>query len=228
MDQDAHAFERFIRRFLTKYDRWNSPKYLFGESYGTPRSAVLSALLAERRSERNRSAFGDFELRQFGRRTDAGIRAWTRLTLWRCRLMRPRLSIITSCRSARRAGAVFERGGELCAGRVLTALLAGSHFTESAASKAIAEKLHEYTGLPVDYLLKANLRVAGGEFSKTLQDADGMTTGRMDTRYRGPDLNRLSEEAEYDPQAQRHFGGLCDGHQPLLAHGSEVRQRINL
>ena len=45
VDQDAHAFERFIRRFLTKYDRWNSPKYLFGESYGTPRSAVLSAAL---------------------------------------------------------------------------------------------------------------------------------------------------------------------------------------
>ena len=44
-DQDAHAFERFIRRFLTKYNRWNSPKYLFGESYGTPRSAVLSAML---------------------------------------------------------------------------------------------------------------------------------------------------------------------------------------
>ena len=44
-DQDAHAFDRFIRRFLTKYDRWNSPKYLFGESYGTTRSAVLSNLL---------------------------------------------------------------------------------------------------------------------------------------------------------------------------------------
>src|SRR4029078_5039262 len=43
--QDAHAFERFIRRFLTRYNRWNSPKYVFGESYGTPRSAVLSAML---------------------------------------------------------------------------------------------------------------------------------------------------------------------------------------
>ena len=49
--------------------------------------------------------------------------------------------------------------------------------------------------------MKSNLRVAGGAFSKTLQDADGLTTGRIDTRYRGPDLNRLSEEAEYDPQA---------------------------
>ena len=43
VDGDGHAFERFIRRFLTKYGRWNSPKYLFGESYGTPRSAVLAA-----------------------------------------------------------------------------------------------------------------------------------------------------------------------------------------
>jgi carboxypeptidase C (cathepsin A) len=44
-DPDAHAFDRFIRRFLTKYDRWNSPKFLFGESYGTTRTAVLTYLL---------------------------------------------------------------------------------------------------------------------------------------------------------------------------------------
>jgi carboxypeptidase C (cathepsin A) len=49
--------------------------------------------------------------------------------------------------------------------------------------------------------LKSNLRVAGGAFSKTLQDTDGFTTGRLDARYRGPDMNRLSEEAEYDPLA---------------------------
>src|SRR5580700_4299517 len=41
-DEDGHAFDRFIRRFLTKYDRWNSPKFLFGESYGTTRTAVLT------------------------------------------------------------------------------------------------------------------------------------------------------------------------------------------
>jgi carboxypeptidase C (cathepsin A) len=84
-------------------------------------------------------------------------------------------------------------------GEYSTALLQGSLLPENQ-QKAIAEKLHKYTGLPVDYLLKANLRVAGGAFSKQLQDADGITTGRIDTRYRGPDLNRLSEEAEYDPQ----------------------------
>jgi carboxypeptidase C (cathepsin A) len=83
-------------------------------------------------------------------------------------------------------------------GEYSTALLAGSLLPETR-QRAIAEKLHGYTGLPVSYLLKANLRVEGGAFTKNLQDADGLTTGRTDTRYRGPDLNRLSEQAEYDP-----------------------------
>jgi len=50
VDGDGHAFERFIRRFLTKYGRWNSPKYLFGESYGTrapPFSRPICAALTE-------------------------------------------------------------------------------------------------------------------------------------------------------------------------------------
>ena len=45
IDEDANAFARFIERFITKYRRWNSPKFIFGESYGTTRSAVLSDLL---------------------------------------------------------------------------------------------------------------------------------------------------------------------------------------
>jgi carboxypeptidase C (cathepsin A) len=65
----------------------------------------------------------------------------------------------------------------------------------------VAEKLHEYTGLPAAYLLKANLRVNGPEFEKTLQDDADMTTGRLDTRFSGPNLNPLSENAEYDPQS---------------------------
>lgn len=82
----------------------------------------------------------------------------------------------------------------------MPALLEGSDIAP-AHKQAIAEKLHLFTGLPVAYLLKANLRVSGGGFSKNLQDDDGLTTGRVDTRYQGPDYNRLSEEAEYDPQA---------------------------
>jgi len=78
--------------------------------------------------------------------------------------------------------------------------LEGSELTE-ARKQAVAEKLHEYTGLPVAYLLKSDLRVSGGAFAKALADDTGLTTGRLDSRYQGPDLDRLSKEAEYDPQS---------------------------
>ena len=47
VDQDAGSLKQFIKRFLSKYNRWNSPKFLFGESYGTPRTCVLTWLLHE-------------------------------------------------------------------------------------------------------------------------------------------------------------------------------------
>jgi carboxypeptidase C (cathepsin A) len=66
---------------------------------------------------------------------------------------------------------------------------------------AIAEKIHEITGLPVWYILKANLRIDGGEFEKNLQDANGLTTGRLDTRFSGTSIDPLSKESDYDPQS---------------------------
>jgi carboxypeptidase C (cathepsin A) len=71
----------------------------------------------------------------------------------------------------------------------------------AAQKQAVAEKLHEYTGLPVELLLRANLRMTGGEFEKDLQLDEGMTTGRLDSRYKGPDINPMSEASDYDPQS---------------------------
>jgi len=75
------------------------------------------------------------------------------------------------------------------------------HRCEYGGEAADSKKLHEYTGLPVAYLLKADLRVSGGEFEKSLQDEDDLTTGRLDTRFSGPTLDPLSENADYDPQS---------------------------
>ena len=71
----------------------------------------------------------------------------------------------------------------------------------ASEKQQVAEKLHGYTGLPVAYLLKANLRVNGGEFEKNLQDDQDLTTGRLDTRFSGPTLDSLSQSAGYDPQS---------------------------
>jgi carboxypeptidase C (cathepsin A) len=79
------------------------------------------------------------------------------------------------------------------------ALSAGAALTP-ARKTAIAEKLSAYTGLPADYIERANLRVNGGEFEKNLLGSE-VTTGRLDTRFAGPAIDPLSKEADYDPQS---------------------------
>jgi carboxypeptidase C (cathepsin A) len=199
-DADAHAFERFIRRFLTKYGRWNSPKYLFGESYGTPRSAIVSALL--RNVDLNGivllSAVLSFDNFSDTPRWNPGIDQPYVLAL-------PTLAATAfyhhKLPQQPPALEPFLKSVEEFAVReYLPALFEGSELSE-ARKQAIAAKLHTYTGLPVPYLLKANLRVGGNEFLKTLQSDDGMTTGRLDTRYKGPDYYPFSAEADYDPQS---------------------------
>jgi carboxypeptidase C (cathepsin A) len=200
VDPDAHAFERFIRRFLTKYDRWNSPKYLLGESYGTPRSAVLSAALqnVDLNGIVLLSAILSFDNSIDGPKFNPGVdQAYA-------------LGLPTFAASAFYHHKLPQQPAALepfltevegfALGEYEAALLQGSMLPE-AQKQAIAEKLHGYTGLPVAYLLKANLRVDGGEFSKELQDAEGLTTGRLDTRYKGPDIDRMSSSADYDPQS---------------------------
>ena len=115
VDQDAHAFANFIVEFLSRHKRWNSPKYLFGESYGTTRSAVLSSLLEnekDARPQRHHSAVADTELRrqrgcaavQSGRRSALRPRA---ADLYGDRVVPPQ-----AAESARCARAAAARGRE--------------------------------------------------------------------------------------------------------------------
>ena len=200
IDPDAHAFERFIRRFLTKYDRWNSPKYLFGESYGTPRSAVLSAALqnVDLNGVVLLSAILSFDNSIDGPKWNPGVdQAYA-------------LGLPTYAATAYYHHKLPQQPAALepflaeveqfALGEYMSALLQGSQLSD-AQRNALAEKLHNYTGLPVAYLIKSNLRVSGGAFTKTLQDPEGLTTGRLDTRYNGPDFDPLAQEAQYDPQS---------------------------
>ena len=200
IDEDAQAFDRFIRRFLTKYSRWNSPKYLFGESYGTPRSAVLSADLqnVDLNGIILLSAILSFDNSVDGPKSNPGVDQAYALALptyaasawYHHKLANPPATLEP----------LLTEVEQFALGDYMSALLQGSDLPD-AKRQAIAAKLHDYTGLPVAYLLKSDLRVEGGAFSKTLQDDEGLTTGRLDTRYQGPHLDPLSEDAEYDPQS---------------------------
>jgi carboxypeptidase C (cathepsin A) len=199
-DPDAHAFERFIRRFLTKYSRWNSPKYLFGESYGTPRSAVISAMLhnVDLNGIILLSAILSFDNGVDGPRLNPGVDQPYALAL-----PTYAASAFYHHKLPKQPPALEPFLGEVeqfALGEYESALLQGSELSEPKR-EALAKKLHDYTGLPVAYLLKSNLRVQGGAFAKNLELDEETTVGRLDTRYTGPDFNPISEEADYDPQS---------------------------
>ena len=200
IDPDAEAFARFIRRFLTKYSRWDSPKYLMGESYGTPRSAVLSADLhgIDVNGVILLSTILSFDNSVDEPRLNPGVDQAYALamptyaaTAWyHHKLPNPPASL----------DALLPQVEQWALGDYMHALLEGAALPDAERQK-VAEQMHNYTGLPVDYLLKSNLRVEGGAFSKMLLDATDTSTGRLDTRYTGPDYDPLSEQAQYDPQS---------------------------
>jgi len=203
VDEDANAFARFIQRFVTKFNRWNSPKYLFGESYGTTRSAVLANILENGKSMDLNGVILLSQIFNFTTDIDGpqgnpgvdlpyvlGLPTYAATAWYHKKLPTQRAELEPFLKEVE----------EFAMGPYTHALGQGTDLT-AEEKQSVAAKLHDYTGLPVAYLLKANLRVNGGEFEKTLQEDQDLTTGRLDTRFSGPNLNPLSEGAEYDPQS---------------------------
>jgi carboxypeptidase C (cathepsin A) len=203
VDADAYAFSQFITAFLSEYGRWNSPKYLFGESYGTPRSAVLiNDLTTGENIDFNGvillSQILNFALSVDGPEANPGsdqayitaLPTYAATAWYYKRAPGAPADLETFLKDVERFATT----------EYAVALQQGSDIAPDA-KRAVAQKLANYTGLPVDYILRANLRVNGGEFEKTLQSERGLTTGRLDTRFSGPDLDPLSQRSGYDPQA---------------------------
>jgi carboxypeptidase C (cathepsin A) len=203
VDGDAHAFAQFITRFLSKYERWNSPKYLFGESYGTTRSAVLANILENEDSVDLNGVILLSQILSFDTSIDGpefnpgidlpyelGLPTFAATAFYHHKLPQQPAALEPFLREVE----------QYAMGEYAQALMAGSRLSD-ARRQAMAEKLHQYTGLPVAYLLKANLRVSGGMFEHELQADGGTTTGRLDTRFSGPAIDPLGKDSEYDPQS---------------------------
>jgi carboxypeptidase C (cathepsin A) len=203
VDEDANAFARFIARFISKYSRWNSPKYIFGESYGTTRSAVLADVLE---NEKNIDLNGVILLSQiFNFTTDIDFPQGNPGVDLPYVLALPTYAATASYhKKLPQQPAALEpflkEVEDFAMGQYSHALAQGTDITADE-KQATAEKLHNYIGLPTAYILKANLRVNGGEFAKSLRDDQDLTTGRLDTRFSGPTIDPLSQAAEYDPQS---------------------------
>ncbi len=204
VDEDAHAFAEFVNQFLTRYSRWNSPKYIFGESYGTTRAAVLANLLENNYAvDLNGvimlSQILSFDMSADGPQVNPGVNLPYQLALptyaatawYHDKLPGKKPADLRTF-----LGAVQK----FAMGDYALALQAGAALNEKQR-RAVAGRLHAYTGLSTDYILKADLRIDGGMFEQNLQDAGETTTGRLDTRFKGPTLDPLAKEANYDPQS---------------------------
>ncbi|MCQ9154839.1 S10 family peptidase [Acidomonas methanolica] len=202
VDADGHAFTDFIVQFLAKYDRFNSPRYLFGESYGTTRSAVVANDLEDRSIDLNGvillSQILNYDNSVDEPEANPGIDDPYILALptyaataWYHKRLSPMPADLPA----------FLREVEHFALTDYSAALRQGADLPDDQRKAIAAKLAAYTGLPAPYILRSGLRVNGGQFTKELLADAGMTTGRLDTRFSGPTLDPISREAGYDPQS---------------------------
>ncbi len=200
LEPDAKAFTRFITNFLSQNSRWNSPKFLFGESYGTTRSAVLSGDLQGKSVDLNGivllSSILNFDLSVDYPQGNPGVNISyaTGLpsyaaTAWYHKKLP---------NQPKELEPLLKKVEAFAMGEYLTALNQGDMISPEMKQK-VAEQMHMYTGLPVAYILKANLKVTGGEFSHELLSDNDDVTGRLDSRYSGPAMDPMSQRSYYDP-----------------------------
>ncbi|MDB5463910.1 MAG: peptidase, partial [Phenylobacterium sp.] len=193
VDQDIDAFARGIQRYVSINHRWNSPKFLFGESYGTTRSAGLVYALQERGLQFNGVLILSSIL-NYGVR-DAGfdhiyvtyMPSYAATAAYHHRIPAPA-----------DLNAFLAEVRDWAAGPYQLALAKGSNISE-AEFDATARKMSAYTGLSVDFLKRANLRVDLARFRKELLRDQRRTLGRYDSRFTGIDSDAAGENAEYDP-----------------------------
>ncbi len=196
VDADANAFAQFITTWLSRNGRWNSPKYIIGESYGTFRGAVVANLLHQRGVHLNGlnllSMVLDLSTITFAPGDDRPyiyyLPSYAAVAWYHGVLQDKPASFEQMLEDARRY-AVSEYAAALMKGSALSA----------AEMDAVAKRLSGFTGLPVDFLKRANLRPNLGQFNAELMRARRMTSGRIDARFAGEMSNQLTETAENDP-----------------------------
>ena len=197
IDGDVKEFADFIGIYISRNNRWNSPKFLIGESYGTFRSVALARYL---QSERGiyingialLSSVLDLSTLQFNLTDDRSYIFYVpsyAAAAWYYKTLKNRpADLVPFLKEAR----------QFASTEYAAALIKGDALGEPEKSQ-IARRLSDFTGLDVNYILKANLRVSLPQFAAELQRGRGLTVGRYDSRYSGPTDDRLSEFARHDP-----------------------------
>ncbi|HXA76678.1 MAG TPA: hypothetical protein VNV41_06050 [Candidatus Acidoferrales bacterium] len=206
VDSDVRSLAQFISTYVSRNNRWNSPKFLIGESYGTFRSVALGNYL------QTNSGMYINGIVLISNVIDLGTLSFTpgddrpymfylptyAATAWYYKLLKNRPDdLVAFVASAR----------QFAATDYAAALMKGSKIGESEKAD-IAKKLSDFTGLSEDFLVKADLRVTLPQFGAEILRSRGLTIGRYDARYSGPTYDLLTENSEYDPSFSAVVGAF--------------------
>jgi carboxypeptidase C (cathepsin A) len=212
VDADVETFGKFITRYVTVNHRWNSPKVLFGESYGTPRSAALVYHLQEQGMHFNGVVLLSSIL-NYAKRAPGLDEAFVD--------MLPTYAAIAWFHSKvpnkpADLAAFLQQARDFASGEYAQALAKGQTLP-AAQLDATANRLHEFTGLSVSYVKNANLRVNPSRFRKELLRDDRRTVGRYDGRFEGIDFDAAGEEPSSDPSSTAITGAFTAAFNNYLA-----------
>ncbi len=198
VDEDISSMSKFIKQYVNENNRWNSPKYLIGESYGTTRSAgIVDYLQTNENMSFNGVVLISLALDLESIFDNAGnertyplfIPSYTAVS-WYHHVLPNQPNELEP---------LLQKVRQFSLGEYNNALMKGNALSDSERN-TIAEKLHEFTGLSTDYIKKSNLRIEEGKYAQELMREHNLVVGRIDARFLGASSDPLSEMAEYDPQ----------------------------
>ncbi len=193
VDQDIEAFAKGIQRYITVNHRWNSPKFIFGESYGTTRSAGLSLALQQRGIQLNGVLLLSSVL-NYGAHDSGFDHSFVSY------VPSYAATAVYWKKSAQPANleSYLKQVRDWAAGPYLTALTKGGAISPEEFD-ATAKQLSAYIGIPADFIKRADLRVDLNHFRAELLRDQGRILGRYDTRFTGINSDNAEANAEYDP-----------------------------
>jgi len=213
VDQDADAFARAIMRYVTKFGRWDSPKFLFGESYGTTRSGALAYQLQDRGMALNGvillSSIMNYGRRQPGLDRDFlnYIPSFATTAWYHHKMSNPPATVEEAAAEAR----AFAQGP-------YAAALEKGQTISKAEEDSVAQQMSALTGLSPQFIENADLRVSLSAFRKELLRDQRLTVGRYDSRYTGVDPDASGDAPDFDASDVAISGAFVGTLQSYLVH----------
>lgn len=198
VNADINYLSEWINTFVSRHNRWRSPKYIIGESYGGTRVAGLALALQEKQWMYLNGVIlvspADYKARASDRSISASLNLpYFTATAWHHKQLAPDLQ-------NQDLTAILPEVEQFTVETFMPAIAKGG-FLSKTEKDAIAEKIARYTSLDKKEVLQHNLDIPPRYFWKALlRDESGHTIGRLDSRYKGIDRKEAGERPDYSPE----------------------------